>query len=131
VLLEATGDLWIRSHDMQCLVSPGGNNRGAQFVGKILDGIQRGTLAAVFALRGQSDCLFGTVHFRFVADMPRPGRIVMLGISAVFAALGLYLAVGARFYRVILSADGIEVFDGLRRRRLERAGTAGRQRLVN
>jgi hypothetical protein len=39
--------------------------------------------------------------------------------------------VGARFYCVILSAGGIEVFDVLRRRRLERADIAGRQRLVN
>jgi hypothetical protein len=76
-------------------------------------------------------CLFGTIYFGFVADMPRPGRIVAAGILAAFSALGLYLAVGARFYRVILSADGIEVFEVLRRRLLKRADIAGRQRLVN
>jgi hypothetical protein len=76
-------------------------------------------------------CLFGLVYFGFVVDMLRPGRIVTASMLAVFGALGLYLAVGARFYRVILSADGIEVFDGLRRRILKRANIAGRQRLVN
>jgi hypothetical protein len=76
-------------------------------------------------------CLFGLVYFGFVVDMLRPGRIVTAGSLAVFGALGLYLAVGARFYRVILSADGIEVLDGLRRRILKRANIAGRQRLVN
>jgi hypothetical protein len=42
-------------------------------------------------------CLFGMVYF----DMLRPGRIVAAGILGVFGALGLYLAAGARFYRVI------------------------------
>jgi hypothetical protein len=76
-------------------------------------------------------CLFGTVYIGFFADMPRPGKIVAAGILAAFSALGLYLAVGARFYRLVLSADGIEVFDVLRRRRLERADIAGRLRAVN
>lgn len=76
-------------------------------------------------------CLFGTVYFGFVADMRRPGRVVAASILAAFSALGLYLAVGARFYRVILSADRIEVFEVPRRRLLKRADIAGRQRLVN
>jgi hypothetical protein len=76
-------------------------------------------------------CLAGAFYFACIADIPANGRIVVVGILAAFAGLGSYLAVGARFYRVVLSADSIEVFDGLRRRILKRANIAGRQRLVN
>jgi hypothetical protein len=76
-------------------------------------------------------CLAGAFYFGWIADVPANGRIVVVGLLAVFAALGLYLAAAAQFYRVILSAEGIEVFEVLRRLHLERANIVGRQRAVN
>src|SRR4029077_11272365 len=76
-------------------------------------------------------CVVGALHLGFFADAYGPGRIVMASILAAFAILGLYLAVAARLYRVVLSADGIEVFYVLHRRLMRRADIAGRLRAVN
>jgi len=76
-------------------------------------------------------CLSGALFFGFIADMPAPGGSVVHSLLAAFAVLGLYLAAGARSYRVILGADGIDVVEVLRRRHLERANIVGRRRLVN
>jgi hypothetical protein len=54
------------------------------------------------------------------------GSAILVALCGGFALLGIYLLAAAIFYRVILQADSIQVFEIYRRRRLARNDIEGR-----
>jgi hypothetical protein len=76
--------------------------------------------------------LIGAIPF-LLAELDRTsaGSGVLLALCVGLGLLGLYLLAAAFFYRVILQADSIEVFEIYRRRRLARGEIEGRSHFAN
>lgn len=58
-------------------------------------------------------------------------RIFEGTLGTLLAGLGLYIALSARMYRVVLEADCIKTFGVLRQRQLDRTNIAGRRHFVS
>jgi hypothetical protein len=69
----------------------------------------------------------------FLADDTRTpaGSAVLLALCGGFALMGVYLLAVAAFYRVMLQADSIEVFEIYRRRQLRRGEIEGRSHFAS
>lgn len=79
-----------------------------------------GVLAFIFGLGG-------AVYFGLLTGAMPQARAIEGTLSLLFALLGLYVALSARMYRVVLEADRINVFGALRHQQLDRASIAGRR----
>jgi len=81
--------------------------------------------------------LGGVAGLAFAVFVPGSGNepiatALFLGaIAAVFAAFGVYCVLSALMYRVLLTADGVEVLEPFQRRRLLWAQMRGRRLLRN
>ena len=75
--------------------------------------------------------LSGATHFLLSDDVGRPGSVLLIALCGGFAVLGIYLLAAAVFYRVILQADSLEVFEVYRRRTLARREIEGRSHFSN
>jgi hypothetical protein len=84
-------------------------------------------LVSVLGLVMASSSFAGAIFFWLKDELRSPGGLAMLmTLCAGFALLGLYLLAVAVFYRVVLQADAIEVFEIYRRRYLPRLEIEGR-----
>ena len=88
-------------------------------------------LVSVLGLMMVSSSLVGAIFF-WLNDEGRTasGLAMLMTVCAVFASMGLYLLALAVFYRVILQADSIEVFEIYRRRYLPRLEIEGRAHFI-
>lgn len=82
-------------------------------------------LVSVLGLLLVSVSLTGVLAFSPV------GSAVLYAVCCVMALLGICLLASAAFYRVVLQADSIEVFEVYRRRRLQRSEIEGRSHFSN
>lgn len=73
----------------------------------------------------------GAIYSGFLSRELAPARIFECALCTLFAILGLYVAMSARLYRVVLEADCIKVFGALRHRELNRINIAGRRLFVS
>ena len=88
-------------------------------------------LVSVLGLVMVSSSLVGAIFFWLNNESRTAGGLAMLmAVCAVFASMGLYLLAVAVFYRVILQADSIEVFEIYRRRYLPRLEIEGRAHFI-
>jgi len=88
-------------------------------------------LVSVLGLVMVSSSLVGAIFFWLNDEGRTAGGLAMLmAVCAVFASMGLYLLAVAVFYRVILQADSIEVFEIYRRRYLPRLEIEGRAHFI-
>src|ERR1700736_948515 len=84
-------------------------------------------LVSVLGLGMVSSSFAGAIVFWLNDEGRTPGGLAMLmTLCAGFALMGLYLLAVAVFYRVILQADSIEIFEIYRRRYLPRLEIEGR-----
>jgi hypothetical protein len=70
--------------------------------------------------------LSGAIYFLPSDDVHGPGTVPLIVLCGGFALLGIYLLAVALFYRVIMQADSIQVFEIYRRRHLSRLEIEGR-----
>jgi len=88
-------------------------------------------LVSVLGLVMVSSSLVGAIFFWLNDEGRTAGGLAMLmAVCAIFASMGLYLLAVAVFYRVILQADSIEVFEIYRRRYLPRLEIEGRAHFI-
>jgi hypothetical protein len=74
----------------------------------------------------------GAIYFLILDDGRAPaGWAILVALCGGFALLGIYLLAAAVFYRVILQADSIQVFEIYRRRDLARGEIEGRSHFAN
>jgi hypothetical protein len=73
----------------------------------------------------------GSIYFGVLAADILRARAVGGVLCVLFAALGLYLFLSARRYKVILGADGIKLCELLRHRQLNRDNILGRRHFVS
>lgn len=73
--------------------------------------------------------LGGAIYFALVMGAAARAGAIEGTLCLFFAVLGLYVAVSAWKYRVVLEADRIRVFGALRDRELQRGNIAGRRRI--
>jgi hypothetical protein len=72
--------------------------------------------------------LAGAIYFSHEGRTP---SVVLFAVCGVFAVLGIYLIAAAVFYRVILEAESIQVFEIYQRRQLARRDIEGRSHYWN
>jgi hypothetical protein len=84
-------------------------------------------LVSVLGLVMVSLSLAGAIFLSFGDQGRNPaGSAILLMVCAVFALMGIYLLAVALFYRVILQADSIQVFEIYRRSSVSRLQIEGR-----
>jgi hypothetical protein len=89
-------------------------------------------MVSVLGLVLVSLSLAGAIFFVLADEGHTPaGSAVLFALCGGFALVGIYLLAAAMFYRVILQADSIQVFEIYRRRQLARGEIEGRSHFAN